>query len=324
MFRHYSLSTYFRRRFGGRIRKVPLDAGASCPNRDGTLSRKGCSFCNELGSGTGAFGLGVDLEGQWAALRAKARDPRGPFMAYLQSFTNTHCTPDRLRDMVGRLCALPDLAGVAIGTRPDCLDTEKLDILAAAPVDELWLDLGLQSADDAVLERANRGHAAADFACAVEQAADRGIKVCGHLVAGMPGEAPDGFLRSVDFMSALPVAGIKLHNLFVSQGAPLAAEYLAGNYTPLRRGEYVGMLEEALPRLRPDIVVHRLASDPRPGELLAPDWAARKIEVLNALTKTMNESDTWQGKKNGAPDTIPHWFDPASPDGAPRKEATCA
>ena len=324
VFRHYPLSTYFRRRFGRRIRKVPLDAGASCPNRDGTLSRAGCSFCNELGSGTGAYGRGVDIEGQWDALRARSRDPWGPFMAYLQSFSNTHCPPDRLRSMMERLAALPDLAGLAVGTRPDCLDDERLDILAGAGVDEFWLDLGLQSADEAVLARANRGHGAAEFARAVEGAAARGIKVCAHLVAGLPGEAPGGFEKSVEFVGALPVAGIKLHNLYVCDGAPLGREYREGRYEPLRMDEYVGMVARALPRLRPDVVVHRLASDPRPGELLAPDWAARKLDVLGALAKLMDEQDIWQGKEAGAPHAVPAWFDPAAPEGPSAKETTCA
>lgn len=313
MFRHYSLATYFRRRFGRRIRKIPLDAGASCPNRDGTLSRAGCSFCNELGSGTGLFGRGVDLEGQWASWRARSSGPEGPFIAYLQSFSNTHCSPARLRALLDRLAALPALAGIAVGTRPDCLDEARLDVLAAAPVDELWLDLGLQSADDAVLGRANRGHTAADFARAARAAAGRGLKVCAHLVAGLPGEVPGGFVRSVEFVSALPVAGIKLHNLYVCAGAPLARDYRAGAYEPLARDDYVRQLAEALPRLRPDVVVHRLASDPRPGELLAPDWAARKSEVLAALAAALEERDTWQGREAGAPDAVPPWFGPQGP-----------
>ncbi|WP_461209663.1 tRNA modification radical SAM protein MnmL/YtqA [Desulfocurvus sp. DL9XJH121] len=322
MFRHYSLSAYFRRRFGRRIRKIPLDAGASCPNRDGTLSLRGCSFCNELGSGTGQFGRGVDLEGQWEAWRARSRNPEGPFLAYLQSFSNTHCSPERLRGLLARLAALPALAGVAVGTRPDCLDEERLDVLADAGVDEFWLDLGLQSADDAVLAGVNRGHTAGDFARAARAAAGRGLKVCAHLVAGLPGEREGGFEASVEFVSALPVAGIKLHNLYVCKGAPLARDFLAGDYAPLEQAAYVEMLARALPRLRPDMVVHRLASDPRPGELLAPDWAARKSEVLRDLAAILKERDVWQGCEAGAPDAVPAWFNPEHPRATQSKESS--
>jgi len=239
-------------------------------------------------------------------------DP-GPYLAYLQSFSNTNCSVDELEAMLARLAALPDLAGLAIGTRPDCLDADKLDALAALDVGELWLDLGLQSADDAVLRRVNRGHGAAEFAAAVRQAAARGIKVCAHLIAGLPGEGPDGFAASVDFVSALPVAGVKLHNLYVCRGTPLAAQLESGEYAPMSMNHYVGLLVRVLPRLRPDIVIHRLASDPAPGELVGPAWAAHKLTVLNALAGALSRAGTWQGKDCGAGDGIPPWFEPTAP-----------
>lgn len=319
MLRHYSLSTYFRQRFGRRVRKVPLDAGATCPNRDGTLSSTGCSFCNEQGSGTGLFGRGVDLEGQWRTLVSRLRDPAGPHLAYLQSFSNTYCPATDLAAMLARLAALPGLAGVAIGTRPDCLDEEKLDVLAGAGLDELWLDLGLQSSSDATLERVNRGHGADVFARIVEQAAARGIRVCAHLIAGLPGEGADEFVDSVRFAGALPIAGIKLHNLYICENTNLAADYRAGTVVTLERDDYVTMLARALENLRPQVVVHRLASDPAPGELVAPDWAARKMDVLNRLSQLMAREDTWQGRLAGAPDGPPAWFAPDAPlppDGA--------
>ncbi len=313
--RHYALSAYLRQRFGRRVRKVPLDAGFSCPNRDGTLSVGGCSFCNELGSGTGLLARGEDLRDQWDAWRARmnpeARADVG-FMAYLQSYSNTHGSPGEVARVLGAVAALPDLAGVCVGTRPDCLDEARVRILAALPVRELWIDLGLQSADDAVLERVNRGHTAADFARAARLCARHGLKVCAHLIAGLPGDSDAGFLRSVDFASALPVRGVKLHNLYVCKGTALAGAWERGELTPLTREGYTALICEALTRLRPDLVVHRLASDPGPDELLAPDWAAHKRAVLNDIAARMARLDLWQGKALDPQAPLPLWFDPAA------------
>lgn len=295
------------------MRKVPLDVGATCPNRDGTLSLQGCSFCNEHGSGSGLFGRGVDLEGQWRSWILGQPDKQGLFLAYLQSFSNTHCSLERLRDVLCRITALPKLVGLAIGTRPDCLDEDKLDLLASLDVHELWLDLGLQSSCNATLKRINRGHSAEDFARSVHQAAGRGIKVCAHLIAGLPGEGADEFAASVDFVNALPVAGIKLHNLYLCKGTPLEAEYRRGSYEPLGFEDYAEFLAHALPRLRPDMVVHRLASDPAHGELAAPAWASDKLKVLNRLARIMTRANLWQGKAAGAGDRIPPWFRAEAP-----------
>lgn len=313
MLRHYSLSSYFQQRFGCKVRKVPLDVGATCPNRDGTLSRRGCSFCNEHGSGSGLFGRGVDLEGQWRSWTSGQCETTGLSLAYLQSFSNTHCSVERLRDVLCQITALPGLVGVAIGTRPDCLGEDQMDLLAGLDVAEMWLDLGLQSSNNATLLRINRGHSAEDFARTVEQAAERGLKVCAHLIAGLPGEGEDEFAASVDFVNALPVAGVKLHNLYICKGTPLDDEFQRGGYEPLTLEDYASLLARVLLRLRPDMVVHRLASDPAHGELAAPEWAANKLRVLNRLARIMARADTWQGKAAGARAGRPPWFDADGP-----------
>ena len=320
--RYYALSAYFRQRFGCRAGKVPLDAGATCPNRDGTLSTGGCAFCNERGSGTGRHGAGAGLRAQWDAWRAVG-GPRGPqrYLGYLQSFTNTYGPAARVRAVLEEAAALPGLAGLCVGTRPDCLDDEKTRILAGLPVGELWLDLGLQSACDATLERVNRGHTVADFVRAVELCHRHGLKVCAHRMAGLPGEEPLALLEGVALLNALPVAGVKLHNLLVCRGAPLAAAWRRGELRPLERAQYADLVTRALAALRPDVVVHRLVADPAPGELLAPAWAARKAETLAAVASALEQGDLWQGKAldPGAP--IPLWFDPGAsppPSLAPR------
>lgn len=295
--RYRTLTSYFRERFKSRARKIPLEAGFSCPNRDGTLSFGGCLFCNELGSGAGLTASGLPLSAQWDALRTRfsRKYPDAAFLAYLQSFSNTHGPASRLKAVLDQIAALPGARGLCLGTRPDCLDEEKLDLLAALPFEEIRLEMGLQSANDATLSRINRGHGAADFARAAELAAERGIKVTAHVMAGLPGEDAGDFLRTVDFAAALPVHGIKLHNLLVVAGSPLAPIYMMGGYTPLERAEYVSMLCRAIPRLRPDMVVERLNADPGPGELLAPDWAADKSGLLRDIGRAFEAEDVWQG-----------------------------
>lgn len=311
--RWHSAGVFFRARLGGPVRKAPLDAGFSCPNRDGTLSRAGCSFCNPAGSGTGLFAQGVGLAEQWAwqSSRIRARDPKVRILAYLQAYSNTHATVEHLRAVLAEVAALPDASGLCLGTRPDCLDVDsgeaRLDLLAQTGLGFVQLDLGLQSADDTVLERANRGHGAQLFARAVRAAAARGLLVCAHLVHGLPGAKPDDLARSVEFLNSLPVAGVKFHNLLVCRGAPLAQEWQAGGFVLPSREAYVDALIDALERLRPDICVERLFADPAPGELIAPDWAADKAAGLRLLRQEMHKRGTWQGRADFCPDRLPDW-----------------
>ncbi|PKN06890.1 MAG: TIGR01212 family radical SAM protein [Deltaproteobacteria bacterium HGW-Deltaproteobacteria-8] len=337
--RFYSLAAFFRARLGAGARKVPLDAGFSCPNRDGTLSRSGCLFCNPAGSGTGLLAQGLSLAEQWEHLapRQRARYPEARLLAYLQSYSNTHASINRLREVLAEISSLPGVAGLCLGTRPDCLDVgpkggggcARLDLLASfvrqdaqaglgPGFDFLQLDLGLQSADDAVLSRINRGHDAACFARATVAAAERGLSVCAHLVHGLPGARPDDLAESVDFLNALPVAGVKFHNLLVCRGAGLEALWRPGGYTPPEQGDYVQALVRALVRLRPDICVQRLAADAAPGELVAPAWAADKNITLSGIRSELARQDTWQGRDGFCPDTMPDWENPPSRDTSPK------
>ena len=306
--RYHPLSVYFRRRFGRRVRKIPLDAGSTCPNRDGSLSTRGCAFCNEKGSGTGLAEDGLTIRDQYLAGRERllGRSRDALFMAYIQSFSNTYGPAGRLRRLVNELADLPDLAGLAVGTRPDCLDGEKLEILRTAPFGEIWLDLGLQSAHDRTLRRINRGHDAACFADWAAKAGNSGLKVCAHVITGLPGEGLGDFEQTLAFVNNLPVAGVKIHNLYVCRGTALEAEWRAGDFKPLTMDESLDWLVRGISLLRQDIVVHRLNGDPAPGELAAPAWAACKTEFLNALQRRLAETDTWQGKALGRP--LPAWF----------------
>ena len=320
--RWHPAGVFFRARLGAAVRKAALDAGFSCPNRDGTLSRAGCSFCNPAGSGTGLAAL--PLAGQWALQvpRIRARDPQARILAYLQAYSNTHASPERLRAVLEETAALPGVCGLCLGTRPDCLDVgsgeARLDVLASFVRPDglpfMQLDLGLQSADDAVLARANRGHGARVFAEAAQAAAARGLLVCAHLVHGLPGAGPHDLTRSVEFLNALPVSGVKFHNLLVCRGAPLAREWQEGRAPLPELEDYVAALMEALERLRPDICVERLFADPAPGELLAPAWAADKAAGLRLLRRELDRRNTWQGRLNFCPERLPDWARYHSPN----------
>ncbi len=293
--RYRKLSSAFRAVFGRRARKIPLDAGSACPNRDGTISRGGCLFCNAAGSGTGLHHKGFGLRTQWDVLAAGPIRRGEALIAYLQSFSNTHGPASRLAGLLHDLAGLPGISGLSLGTRPDCLDEAKLDLLAGAPVAHLRLEMGLQSASDATLARINRGHTAACFAAAARAAADRGLWVTAHAMAGLPGETQADFLATIDFLNALPVSGVKLHNCLVVAGAPLAGLYAAGAYEPLARSAYVDCVAAAIARLRPDIIIERVNADPAPGELIAPAWAADKRGLLREIEERLEADDVWQG-----------------------------
>lgn len=294
-----ALSAHWRRRFGQRVQKIPLDcrvaglADATCPNRDGTLSRLGCTFCNESGSGSGLGQHGLSLLEQWDFWRAhfKASGRTALFVAYMQSFSNTYGPVSRLAAVLEKLRDLPEMAGISFGTRPDCVDEEKAALLAALPCEEKWLELGVQTFCDRTLLRINRGHTAAASVRAIEIAANAGLQVCVHLMAGLPGESADDFLNAVRLVNTLPVHGIKLHNVYVCRNTALAQETLSGVYTPLSREAYVDMAVAALRLLRKDIVVHRVVADTVPDDLLAPDWVLGKHETMMTIQKRMRNAD---------------------------------
>lgn len=305
-----TFTVHLRQRFGQRVQKIPLDAGASCPNRDGTLSRAGCTFCNAIGSGSGLGLAGMNLPAQWEHWREHFRKSNRAslFLAYLQSFSNTYGPASRLAHLLEQVAALPGCRGIAVGTRPDCLDGEKLALLASCGLDEVWLELGLQTCRDDTLRRINRGHTARQAEEAVRAALDAGLLVCGHLMAGLPGEDENDFLDGVDWAVSLGMQGLKLHNVYVPQGTELARQWRAGDYRPLARDEYVDMLCAALPRIPSTVVMQRIQADPAPGELLAPAWALEKRGIITDLRRALAARGLWQGCRADAAEARPEWF----------------
>lgn len=319
MQRYFSLNAFLRESFGERVQKVPLDAGFSCPNRDGTLSASGCAFCNPSGSGSGLAGS-MSLAEQWDHWRGRLakRYKVRRFMAYLQSYSNTYGPLERIEAVLDQLYGLPQLCAISIGTRPDCLDQQKIDLLAELRerngVPLVMLELGLQSSRDDTLRHINRGHTAADFETAARMAAQAGLNVVAHAVGGLPSpqgrESADDLVATSRFVASLPVHGIKFHNLYVCKGTTVAKWWREGSYAPMPREEYLDGLGRSLQILRPDMVVHRLHGDPAGDELLAPDWAGDRNGTFNAIRAHLEDNDIWQAKRNGAENGPPSRWDP--------------
>ncbi len=301
--RFYDLNTYFRNRFDGRVHKISIDAGLTCPNRDGTIDTAGCIFCNAKGSGTGNLARGQTIARQLETSKAPVikRFKARKFIAYFQSFTNTYAPVAELKRMYDEALAVPDVVGLAIGTRPDCVSDEVLDLLAGyARRHLIWIEYGLQSSHDATLARINRGHDVRVFEEAVLATAGRGIMIGAHIILGLPGETAKQMHATADYVARLPIDGVKLHLLYVIRGTALERLYRNGEYFPLGRAAYVDLVCDVLERLPAQVVIQRLTGDPHKHELVAPCWALEKNENVALIRRRLEERDTWQGKRLGA------------------------
>ena len=298
--RYRDFNSYLREIFGERVQKIALDAGLGCPNRDGTISDKGCAFCDPLGSGTGAWineGLTISEQIARARRHYRARYGARKFIAYFQSFTNTYAPLPRLKALYDQALVPEDVVGLSLGTRPDCVDRDVLDFLAEYDRRTLlWIEYGLQSAHDATLVRINRGHDMASFKKTVLLTHKYGLNICAHVILGLPGEDRDMMMQTARVVAGMPIQGIKIHLLYIVEGTPLAGLYKQGEFRCLEREEYAELVADFLERLPPDMVVQRLTGDPGRAELVAPLWAKEKGTNIRAIYETLERRDTWQGR----------------------------
>ena len=301
MRRYRDYNSYLRDLFGERVQKIPLDAGFSCPNRDGTLSKRGCIYCDSRGSGTGAkTSQGISIGDQIRRGRrfGERRYHAKKFIAYFQSFSNTYAPVSRLKALYDEAVQQEGVVGLSVATRPDCISPEILDLLTEYQKDYLvWIEYGLQSAHDTTLSLINRGHNAACFAEAVEWTKERHLSVCAHVILGLPAETRKMMLQTASFIADLGVQGVKIHQLYVVKGTPLETLYRRQACQVLKRETYVNLLVDFLERIPPDMIVQRLTGDPIPSELVAPQWSTEKMKNLNLIQQCFVERDTWQGKK---------------------------
>jgi radical SAM protein (TIGR01212 family) len=279
-------------RYGERVHKIAIDADFTCPNRDGNKGRGGCTFCNNVSfSPNGRQPAGI-IE-QIAAGRRVIRKRTGArkYLAYFQAYTNTYADINRLRELYDQALSEPDVIGLAVGTRPDCVPRPVLDLLTEYQQqgNEIWLELGLQSSFDESLRLVNRGHGFSEYKAAVLAARKRGLQVCTHLIIGLPGETREHYRITLQRVLDLGVDGLKLHPLHVVKGTQLANEWRRGEYQPLLLDEYIDIAADLVRQTPPQVIFHRLTGTASKTILLAPDWCSQKWLVLNRITAALQQ-----------------------------------
>jgi radical SAM protein (TIGR01212 family) len=295
-------SAYLREKLGYKTYKLTLDAGFTCPNRDGAKAYGGCTFCDQTGSSSRAQDRRDSITDQLLKNLEKQRKrfKAEKFIAYFQSFTNTYAPVERLKALYDEACAAhPDIIGLAISTRPDCVDAEKLALIASyqARMAYVSVEYGMQTIHDRTLARLNRAETHADFLRAYELTRHYGIEHCIHVILDLPGESWDEQMATADALARLNVHGVKIHLLCAMEKTPLAAEYRRGDWKPLDREAYVSLICDFLERLRPETVIHRVAGNGHHQHVLAPLWLQRKLEIMNDIDAEFARRGTRQGSR---------------------------
>ena len=306
----HTFGQFMLRRHGQRVHKIALDAGFTCPNRDGSKGIGGCTFCNNASfspNGRNAPSISSQLASGRRAIAKRTRARR--FIAYFQAYTNTYASVQQLDALYREALSEPDVIGLAVGTRPDCVPDAVLDLLAGYRAEgmEVWLELGLQSAFDETLARVNRGHGLAEYQTAVVAARRRGIPVCAHLILGLPGESDAHYHTSLDTVLALGVDGLKLHPLHVVKGTLLANQWRRGEYSPLAMGDYLRIAADLIERTPEHIVFHRVTGTAAQDILLAPAWCSQKWNVLNGIEAELRRRNHRQGQFAQDPHYAKEW-----------------
>ncbi len=298
---YYSLNEYLRSIYGEKVYKVSLDAGMTCPTRDGTIGYGGCTFCSNEGSGDFAADrklsiteqINYAIDGRRNSNQSKVISDK--FIAYFQAFTNTYAPIGYLRRIFFEAIGHQNIVGLSIGTRPDCLGEEVLNLLEELnQIKPIWIELGLQTIHDRTANHFHRGYDLSCFNCAVEHLVKRKLDIIVHMILGLPGETKAMMLESIDYVSRMPINGMKLHLLHILKNTVMAEEL--NDLHIMTMDEYIELVIECLEHIPQHIVIHRLTGDGPKDLLLAPLWSKNKRNVLNSIHKKMRELDSWQGK----------------------------
>ena len=296
--RYYDLKSFWLNRFGRRVYKLQIDAGFTCPNRDGTVSRGGCIYCDGRGSKLRQIGPLPSVAEQIRRGKEYYKKNRnaGKFIAYFQTFTNTYAPVEKLKELYDEALAEEDVIGLSVGTRPDCVPDGITYLLQDyARKSHVWLELGLQSIHDRTLRLINRGHSAAAFLDAVHRLSGTDIHICTHIIVGLPGETREDILETAGAIATLPIHGIKIHALLALKGTVVGDLYEKGEMAMLSRDDYVRTVSDILEILPPEMVIQRLTADGYRDIFLGPRWAVNKMEVINAIDKELDRRNTYQG-----------------------------
>lgn len=298
--RYHPWGYHLKQQFGEKIFKVMLDAGFSCPNRDGAITTGGCTFCSTRGSGDFAGRRRDDLITQFHEVKERQhlKWPNAKYIGYFQAYSNTYAPVEELREYYETILQQEGVIGLSIATRPDCLPNEVVELLAELNKKTyLWVELGLQSIHDITGKRINRGHDTACYYEGVEKLRKHNIRVCTHIIFGLPGETQGMMLETVDAVAHMGVQGIKIHLLHLLKKTPLVKEYEAGLFQLMEKDHYIRLVVDALELLPPEMIIHRLTGDGPPDLLIGPMWSRKKWEVLNAIDWELQRRDSWQGKR---------------------------
>ena len=302
--RYNSFVGYFKRKYGERLQKIVLDAGFTCPNRDGKVGRGGCTYCDNAAFHPSYSTAGKSLHQQlnegieFHKVRYRTTEH---YLAYFQSFSNTYAPLERLKQLYEDALSHPDVVGIVIGTRPDCVDEEKLDYLAELAKKHLVIvEYGIESCYDQTLARINRGHDFETARRAVQMTADRGIDVGVHFILGLPGETRQMMLDSCDLINSLPIRSVKFHQLQIVKGTRMEQEYAEKpeDFERFSLDGYIDFFVDMLERLRPEISIERFVGEVPPRFVNETPWGLiRNVELLRLLDKRLEERQTWQGRK---------------------------
>lgn len=296
--RYNSLDNYFKNTFGEKIYKVSLDGGFTCPNRDGTLSTKGCIFCSESGSGdfAGSRRLSINEQIEEQLKLIENKFPSGKVIAYFQNFTNTYADIDYLRKIYYEALSHPRVIGLAIATRPDCLGENIIELLSEINNKYfLWVELGLQTINEEVAKIINRQYSLKTYEEAAEKLKSRNIKFVTHIIIGLPGEKENDSLDTALFSEKCGTWGIKIHLLHIIKNTKLEILYKKNELKIQKKDEYVKKVVKILQNISYNIVIHRLTGDGNRDTLIAPLWSLNKRDVLNSIEKEMKMENIYQG-----------------------------
>lgn len=290
--KYRSLNDHLKATFGCKVYKIAIDAGFTCPNRDGTIDTRGCIFCSESGSGEYAQDRTLSVTSQIEKGKELVSDKirNGKFIAYFQAFTNTYAPVDRLRELYEEAISHPDVCAISVATRPDCLHEGVLDLISELnKIKPVWIELGLQTIHEKSAEYIRRGYRLEVYDDAVSRLGERGITTITHVILGLPGESREDMLKTVEYVGRSGAEGIKLHLLQILRGTDLEKEYMEGRVSTMTLDEYAQLVCDCIKQLPENIVIHRMTGDGAKKSLIAPKWCADKKKVLNTIRKAVEE-----------------------------------
>jgi hypothetical protein len=298
--RYHTLDYFYKQKFNSKVCKISLNAGFSCPNKDGKVGTGGCIYCSKIGSGEYAGDVHDDLVTQFNNIKdvMTRKWPNSLFIGYFQANTNTYAPVDILKEKYEIILKQPNVVGLSIATRPDAISLECLDYLEElSKRTYLTIELGLQTIHESTSLYINRCHTLECFEEMVNQLRKRNINVVVHIINGLPFESKEMMLDTVRYLNKLDIQGIKIHMLSILKDTKLAKLYKEDNFKLITRDEYIDIVCDQLELLRPEIVIHRITGDPKVSDLIEPDWLCKKVTILNDIDKEMVRRDSYQGKK---------------------------